>query len=162
MVVIESIVDAIVAACDEIFGMVLDYPLTSKMKERPLPFDLESPTIDDVIASIGITGTYSGTLALYISEEMALDMAGILMEEQYTELNSEVHEAIGEVVNMIAGGIKNRLSSDVEDIFEISLPIVVSGREKRVFHGKNVEQIVTPVETEKGLLFVSLILDRGE
>ncbi|MGE3727227.1 MAG: chemotaxis protein CheX [Candidatus Sericytochromatia bacterium] len=157
----EQFIDAIVAACSEIFEMMLPMTMSDKMSQRPLPFEYQLKDIqDDMIASIGLTGEYNGTISLYLPLPLALDMAGWLMEASYTELCSEVYEAVGEIINMIAGGLKNRLSSNEHDIFDVSIPIMISGKDKQVYHGKNKEYILVPIDTDKGLFFISLVLDK--
>ncbi|PIQ24474.1 hypothetical protein COW36_24805 [bacterium (Candidatus Blackallbacteria) CG17_big_fil_post_rev_8_21_14_2_50_48_46] len=157
----EQFTDAIIQSCAEIFEMMLPLSMTEKMQQRPLPFDLKTLEFgDDMIASIGLTGEYNGTISLYLSTQMALDMAGWLMEDQYSEMCAEVYESVGEIINMIAGGLKNRMSTDDHDIFDVSIPIMISGKDKQVFHGKNKEHIGVPIDTDKGLFFIALVLDR--
>lgn len=158
----EQFIDAVIAACNEIFAMMMPISMTDKMQQRPLPFESSPEKITgDVIANLGLTGQHSGNISLYLNETMALKMAGWLMQEDYHELNSEVFESVGEVVNLIAGGLKNRLSSEEEDIFDMSIPLVISGRDKQIFHGTDKEYIVVPIETDQGLFFVTLVLDRN-
>lgn len=156
-----AVTDAVIASCGDIFAMMLPLRMSEAMQERPLPERLYAePVCDDVIASIGITGEANGSIALYMSLQMALDIAGWMMEQVYDTLCSDVLESIGEMINMIAGGIKNRLSSADKDIFDISLPILISGPEKTVFHGKNRYCISVPVETTRELLTIRLVLEK--
>lgn len=160
MIDFEQFSDAIINSCDEIISMLMPISLTDNMKVRPLPFTLDHTDIqDDIVASIGLTGAYNGSISLYLPMQMALQMSGWLMEETYTEANSEVYESVGEIINMIAGGIKNRLSSDQLEIFDLSIPIVISGTDKHIFHGKNMDFLLVPIETSGGIFFISLVLD---
>ena len=156
----EQLIDGIIDACVEIFEMMLPMSLTEKMSQRPLPFELLAPNPnDDIVASIGLTGENSGTISLSVEPGLALKMAGWMMECEYSELNSEVFEAVGEIINMIAGGLKNRLSSNETEFFNMSIPIVISGKDKHIFHGRDKECVVVPIETNHGLLYVTLVLD---
>lgn len=155
----EQFTDAIISSCQEIIEMMMPLSLTEEMHKRPLPLSTSISDIqDDVVASIGLTGEHSGTISLYLSLQMALQMAGWLMEETYTKVDNEVCESIGEIINMIAGGLKNRLSSAEFEIFEISIPIVISGNDKQIFHGKNVDYLWVPIETDQGRFDISLVL----
>ena len=161
MINFDQFSDAIVNSCEEIINMLMPISLTAKMKERPLPFQLSHADIqDDIVASIGLTGAYNGSISLYLPLQMALNMAGWLMEETYAKANSEVYESVGEIINMIAGGIKNRLSSEQLEIFDLSIPIVISGTDKHIFHGKNMDFLLVPIETDQGFFFISLVLDK--
>lgn len=159
----EQFIEAILDSCAEIFEMMLPLTLTERMQQRPLPFTFEPENIyGEIIANLGLTGKYSGNISLYLPEQLALNMAGWLLQDAYTEINSDVLESVGEVINLIAGGLKNRLSSEEEDIFDMSIPLVISGRDKMLFHGSDKEYIPVPVETDKGLFFVTLVLDRNK
>lgn len=157
----EHWIEGVIDACVEIFEMMLPLKLSEKMQERPLPFPMNFAALEyDVIASLGLTGTFSGMISLHLSQELGLKLAGWMMDESYSEFSDEVYESIGEMVNMIAGGLKNRLSSDETEIFDLSLPIVISGRDKRVFLGSGKEYIVVPVDTDQGLFYVTLVLEQ--
>lgn len=151
-----------IASCSEIFDMMLPLKLTERMFDYPLSQEIFDHAIsDDVVASIGLTGELSGTVSLYVSIPMALNVAGWMMDQKYEELNSEVYESLGEMINMIAGGLKNRLSSADQEAFHLSIPIVISGKDKIVFHGSNKHQIVIPLETDMGIMTVHLVLEQA-
>ena len=121
MVSADLILDSIIDSCAEIMEMMLPMTLTPRMSERPFPLQMQQDELnDEIIVSIGLTGDYSGAMSMYLSEELAFNMAGWMMEEEYNELNSEVCECIGEVINMIAGGLKNRLSTDEYEILNLA------------------------------------------
>ena len=149
----------VVESCEEIFSLMLPMQMNpDTMNQRPLPFDIKAPGLsDDVVASIGVTGVYNGTISLFLPLDMALNMAGWLLEDTYTELNQEVYESVGEIINLIAGGLKNRLSTPEQEIFELSIPIVISGAGKHIFHGSDKEIIAIPIDTDKGLFLVSVV-----
>lgn len=162
MIKSELFVEGIVQSCKEIFEMMLPLRLTEKMFIKPLPFNILLESInEDVFASIGLTGANSGTISLCLSRKLALDIAGWLMDDKYTEYNFEVYESVGEILNMIAGGLKNRLSTDEQDLYDLSSPIVISGKDKNIYHSKKHEHIVTPVETDQGIFYIILALDRS-
>lgn len=162
MITREQFIDAVIATCGEIFEMMLPVHLTPSMAERPLPFDFHTTIKTDIIAILGLTGNYSGLMQLSLPFDLALKMAGWLMQETYHEESPEVFESIGELLNLIAGGLKNRLSTQDADIFELSIPLVISGQDKNVYHGTDKEYIFIPIETDQGLFFITLVLDRNK
>ena len=127
----EQFIEGIIQSCQEIFEVMLPLKLSANMLKRPLPFNYSVAEVnEDIFASIGLTGANSGTISMYISEQMALHLASLLMEENYQEFNHEVYESIGEMINMIAGGLKNRLSTEEQDLYDLSSPIIISGKNK--------------------------------
>lgn len=163
MITRQQFIDAVIDSCQDIFEMMqLPLALSEKMFERPLPFDSDNTHINgDILALLGLTGTYSGVMQLNFTSELALKMASWMMQTHYSEFNSEVLESIGELANMIAGGLKNRLSTEQNELFNMSIPLVVSGKDKSVYHGTDKEYIFVPIETQADTFFVILILDRN-
>ena len=163
MITREQFIDAVIASCAEIFEMVLPLKLSNRMNERPLPYNFQTASIKtDILAILGLTGHCSGLIQLSLPYDLSLKLAGWMMQETYNELNSEVFESIGELLNLIAGGLKNRLSSQELDIFEISIPFVISGQDKSVYHGTDKEYIFIPIDTDQGLFFITLVLDQNK
>jgi len=162
MIMREQFINGVIEACRDIFTMLLPLKLTENMDQRPLPFSFENARIQtDIVAILGLTGRYSGVIQLNLSTELTLKLAGWLMHESYQELSSEVLESIGELLNLIAGGLKNRLSTPESDLFELSIPLLISGQDKSVYHGTDKEYIFIPIETDQGIFFVTLVLDRN-
>ena len=80
----------------------------------------------DISGVIGLTGEVRGAVAISMKADTAIKVTKILTESDHTSLDSDVVDAIGEIVNIIAGNVKKNL----EDMFRlvISLPSIVRGR----------------------------------
>lgn len=158
----EVFVAKTIDACQEIFDMMLPLQMVANGSNRPVAVqDSLGEFNEDIIASIGLTGIHSGTISLYISQDLSLKIAGWLMDEAYTEANTEVFESVGELINLIAGGLKNRLSTDQEDVYDMSSPIVISGQDKYIYHSKRLEHMIATIETDQGTFYVVLALERS-
>ena len=81
----------------------------------------------DISAVIGIVGNMSGFVSISFPEKLALKVASSFLGEEITEINTDVSDAIGEVVNMLAGSTKKHFSEKGKR-FNISVPNVVIGR----------------------------------
>jgi chemotaxis protein CheX len=80
----------------------------------------------DISAIIALTGETKGLVAISMKQHTAGKLAGLLTGEGECTSNEIIVDAIGEIVNIIAGNVKKHL----EDLFKIiiSLPKVVRGK----------------------------------
>jgi chemotaxis protein CheX len=94
----------------------------------------------DISGIIGITGEASGAVAISMKTETALKITGLLTGEAHTDIDDAVKDAIGELVNIIAGNVKKYL----EEMFKlvISLPSIVSGKDHKVVWPNEKNRIV--------------------
>ena len=79
----------------------------------------------EVSAMIGLSGKAQGTVVLGLSREAAISAAEVLLQERPAEINRDVTDAVGELVNIIAGSAKAMLEHlDMR----VSLPTVITGK----------------------------------
>ena len=79
----------------------------------------------DISAIIGFSGSIRGAVVLSMTKELVIKLADKLVGTQHNEIDNDAVDAIGEIVNIIAGNIKREVP-DGEKI-EISLPTVIKG-----------------------------------
>lgn len=89
----------------------------------------------DVSGVIGLSGTTTGTCALSMPSALAERAIRTMLMTPDDELlaESEVRDGVGELINMIAGGAKTKLSTTPYK-FNITLPTIISGGPHEVFH----------------------------
>lgn len=85
-----------------------------------------APDKTDIIASIGIAGRLEGSLSLFFSKEASCRIVSKMLSTTITEMNQDVADGIGEIANILAGGLKTKIGGQGRD-FEISIPMVVKG-----------------------------------
>jgi chemotaxis protein CheX len=117
----DEIVPALTSALKEIFGTMFG------TYAEIVPYEQVTDT-PRVSCIIGFGGKISGVLGLHFSKDMACDLAGIMLGMPVSEMDEGVRDAVGELSNMLAGGLKKQLCT-TEDLFKISLPSVIEGRE---------------------------------
>lgn len=79
---------------------------------------------NDIVCYIAIAGSLEGSGTIRLSEKGACKLASIMLCDEISEVNSDVIDATGEVLNMILGGVKSRLTSTHYD-FEMSVPALI-------------------------------------
>lgn len=84
----------------------------------------------DISGIIGLSGEAIGAVAVSMKTETALKITGLLTGENHTKIDDEVTDAVGEIINIIAGNVKKYL----EEMFKliISLPTIVRGKDHMV------------------------------
>jgi chemotaxis protein CheX len=97
---------------------------------RPYFMDVNAATDWDISAIIGLTGEARGAVVISMKKELAMKLTDTLTGSLHTDLDDEVVDAVGEIVNIIAGNVKKNL----EDAFRlvISLPTIVRGQEHTI------------------------------
>ncbi|HAJ57514.1 MAG TPA: hypothetical protein DCL35_07085 [Candidatus Omnitrophica bacterium] len=85
---------------------------------------LELKDDGNVAVSLGIAGKLEGTIFILFSQESAAKIISKILGCDPKELTSDSLEGVGEVLNIIAGGIKTRLEPAGYD-FVLSIPSFV-------------------------------------
>ena len=80
----------------------------------------------DISGIIGLSGEASGAVAISMKESAAIQVTQKLTSEEHTSLDADVTDAIGEIINIIAGNVKKVFEEDFR--IKISLPSIIKGR----------------------------------
>jgi len=79
----------------------------------------------DIAALIGFSGNVRGAVVISMQKDLIIKLTDKLTGKPHNEMDTDATDAIGEIVNIIAGNIKREVP-DGEKI-EISLPTVIKG-----------------------------------
>lgn len=105
-------------AAREVFEMMLGCSLTP------------SPTVTDqtpdITSMVGLAGELCGLLSVRCQRAAAILMASKMLGIEPAQVGAEMHDAFGEIGNMVAGNFKNKVPG-LGDGCMLSVPTVVSG-----------------------------------
>ncbi len=107
----------------------------------------------EVSGVIGLSGKAQGTVVLGLSREAALSAAEVLLQERPAEINGDVTDAVGELVNIIAGSAKAKMQH-LE--MSVSLPTVITGKCHSVEFPTKVTPICIPFTSPWGEITVEV------
>ncbi len=93
--------------------------------------DMESVII--ITGHIGLAGDYKGNISIHFTKGMALKSISAMLGMEFDELTDDTKDAIGEIANIVTGGVKTELSKSNIN-FDLSLPTVISGENYSMFH----------------------------
>lgn len=88
---------------------------------------------------VGVHGNVSGFVTVNMSERFALHAVGGLMQDSYDSLNAQVVDGVGEISNLIAGGIKSSLGGTPWAFTHITVPSVIVGTGYRMAYARGLE-----------------------
>lgn len=110
----------------EVFASMVFIDITTEASPGGAP-----ETVEPALSSlIGLAGDVKGLLAVHCPAPVALAITSSMLGMEVTELDEDVKDAIGEIANMIAGGLKVSLAADHKKI-ELAIPTTVIGKSIR-------------------------------
>lgn len=107
----------------------------------------------DVSASIGVTGSHTGAITINFDLATACDVASKMLGEEHKEVDESVLDAMGEIINIIAGAAKAEGLN-----YKISLPTISIGTGMSHRFTQNIKTIVIPFELETGSFYLEVCL----
>ena len=109
----------------------------------------------DVSGIIGISGDAKGSVTLGFSKKAALKAVSKFMGMEIKIVDADFSDAVGELVNIIAGNAKK----DLADLnVMISLPNVIIGEGHQVESPKGIQTIIIPFNSEIGDVVIEVNL----
>lgn len=106
---------------------------------------------------IGLGGSIKGMLAVHAPEKAALAITSGFLGMPVEEINEDVQDAIGELANMLAGGVKLTLAENSSEI-KLSIPSVIYGDTYTVSAPAHGISFVIPFTIAEGLFYVEFHL----
>jgi len=113
----------------------------------------------DISGIMGMMSTQTkGSFALTFDESLALAIMNNMLGEKPAKIDAEVIDMVGEITNMVTGGAK-RLLADKGFDFDMSTPIVVSGKGHTVTHKTEGPKLLLPLTSAFGSASIEICFD---
>ena len=80
----------------------------------------------DISGIIGLSGEASGAVAISMKDTTAFSVTKTLTGMDHTSFDADVTDAVGEIINIIAGNVKKHFEEELK--IKISLPSIVKGK----------------------------------
>ena len=101
----------------------------------------------DLICTIGLAGKLEGSISVALPGKIACGIVSKMLSMDLAEVTSDVCDGMGEVANVIAGGVKMRMAK-LNCPFQVSIPTVVQGQLMHLNISEGLERIVRHFEGE--------------
>jgi len=122
-----NIAEDIVSCTNEVFSTMI--PM--EIKSEGSFYQKEDMIATDVISLVSFTGEHSGIIAVFGSKEIALKITSDMLGIEVSGIDQDVKDAMGELTNMIAGTLKNKVF-ETFGAMHLSVPIVIAGADMSI------------------------------
>ncbi len=102
-----------------------------------------------VTGLIGVHGKVSGFVTVNMAEQFALAAVGGLLQDKYDRLTSQVVNGVGEITNLIVGGVKKSLSTTPWAFSNITVPSVIVGSGYKMAFARGLDYVCATFEEEQ-------------
>lgn len=92
-----------------------------------------------VTGLIGVHGKVSGFVTVSMSERFALQAVGGLLQDEFSGLSAQVVDGVGEITNLIVGGVKSSLAGTPWAFPIITVPSVIVGSGYQISYAKGLD-----------------------
>lgn len=144
-----TIARRLVASTNDVFRSMLFMDLHPLASKEGKDIRCES----DITSMVGLAGDMKGILAVHCPTPVATSLAGAMLGMELAELDEDVKDAIGEITNMITGGMKTFFDGDGAKL-DLSIPTTLIGRSFRVGGLFGAQRILVPFDVEAGTFWV--------
>ena len=114
----------------------------------------------DISAVIGLSGDVRGAVVISMNKDFATKIVDALVGPKYTDMEDDITDAIGEIVNIIAGNIKQYVQGGEK--IAISLPTVIKGKAHSFsWPGKNSRILCIPFKHGDNSLYLLADMEKA-
>jgi len=152
----EKYIQPFISTCEKVFT---DFCKT-KVEPGRMFFSTkdEFEKIWDISGLIGLSGQTTGAVAISLKDSSAIKITEILTGKKHEPFDDIVSDAVGEIINIIAGNVKK--SFEEEFRIKISLPTIIKGKAHMIIWPEKKTRIIcipfTIFENEKMCLSVAM------
>ncbi len=101
-----------------------------------------------VTGLIGVHGNVSGYITVNLAERVAKSVVGGLLQDSFETLTNQVIDGVGELTNIIAGGIKKGVLGSQWAFNNVTVPSVIVGRNYQIAFCRGLEYLSVTFEQE--------------
>jgi len=94
-----------------------------------------------VTGMIGVHGAVSGFVTVNFAERAAMSLVGGLLQDHFDALTAQVIDGVGEITNIIAGGLKKGLLGTPWSIGNVTVPSVIVGHNYQIAYCRNLNYL---------------------
>ncbi len=101
-----------------------------------------------VTGMIGVHGDVSGFITLNMAERVAVAAVSGLLQDRFDKLCHQVVDGVGEITNIISGGVKNGLAGTPWAFRHVTVPSVIVGHNYQIAYAKGLNYLAVSFEQE--------------
>ena len=102
----------------------------------------------NVTGLIGVHGSVSGFITVNLAERVAKSIVGGLLQDSFETITGQVIDGVGELTNIVAGGIKKGLLGSPWAFANVTVPSVIVGRNYQIAFCRGLEYLSVTFEQQ--------------
>lgn len=102
-----------------------------------------------VTGIIGVHGDVSGFITVNMAERVAMSAVGRLLQVDFDTLTHQVIDGVGEMTNIISGGVKMGLSGTPWGFSHVTVPSVIVGHNYQIAYAQGLQFLSAVFEQQK-------------
>ncbi|HIJ95202.1 MAG TPA: chemotaxis protein CheX [Desulfuromonadales bacterium] len=150
-----QLTEALIKDVQDVFSTMLG---VDDITPIPVQTELPHPGCDCLTAMVGLVGRYNGLVCIKLPLPLALAFTSLMLDMEVTEINDDVHDAMGEIANMIGGSFKQHLSRAGDDV-KLSTPSVVCGSDYTVSAGSKMDDFTLYLKAGQEMFAISVTIE---
>ena len=143
----------IIDSTQSVFDTMLMLPMTPGISLSEKVYNFK----DSISGMLGFAGDIQGMLTIHCPQEVAFAITGALLGMEVDEVDEDVKDTIGEMANMVLGGIKEGFLEHGIQI-NLAVPTILAGRSYRVSGMDDATWTTVPFHLDEGQFLVELKL----
>jgi len=132
--------------------------MESKPRKPYLKAEGDYKAPGDISAVIELTGESRGSIAISFTQRCILQVAFQMFGQKYTEIDDEIVDMVGEIVNMVSGEARSSLAK-IGFTFTAGIPVSIKGENHDIKHFVDARIIQIPFQTKSGDYFIEAAFD---
>ncbi|MBW2185693.1 MAG: chemotaxis protein CheX [Deltaproteobacteria bacterium] len=136
-----------------LFDTMLMMPLTPGIALSEKVYNFQS----SISGMLGFAGEVQGMLTIHCPQDVAFAITSALLGVDVDEVDADVKDTVGEMANMILGGIKDGFTEEGIDI-SLAVPTILAGRSYRISGMDDAMWTTVPFYLDEGEFLVELKL----
>lgn len=114
--------------------------------------------LGDISSVIELTGESKGSIAISFTQSCILQVALQMFGQKYIEIDADIVDMVGEIVNMVSGEARRELAK-LGFTFSAGIPVAIEGTNHDIKHYVNARIILIPFQTKSGDYFIEAAFD---
>lgn len=139
--IVSELINPFIQAAANVFTTMLELKIGAA---RPFLKEKGNP-MADISCTIGITGEVNGVVGFVFNKETACLITKHFLQEEHSEIDDVVADAIGEMSNMITGNVKTTLGNAGGSRFNFALPSIMVKEDHTITYPKTAPCMVVPL-----------------
>ena len=135
---------------------ILDTTAFVKVKPEEPYFKKNRESLGDISGILDISGDLTGCAAISFSKKSILGIVSAMFGEKLTRIDAEIHDAVGEISNMVAGHVTKKIVATGKQIRIQVREITNSTSTLTDPFEESADVLVLPFKTTKGRVVIEV------